>query len=145
MKNKGREAWSCGRKNRKYRGENLNAHSKNENEIRIRGFDAEPCELCPNHKPRHVLRQVFRQEIEQGIEDAMDYFGSDRRRLFARVDPEYAKKVADKTFAKACDCGSVTIDRYGRVHHHFLPRSVRRKCHEERVARREEALKQIAS
>jgi hypothetical protein len=39
----------------------------------------------------------------------------------------------------------VTVDRRGRVHHHLLPSSVRRTRHEERVARREEALREIAS
>ncbi|MDD4803815.1 MAG: hypothetical protein PHN69_01445 [Candidatus Pacebacteria bacterium] len=140
MNMKRREKWSCGRKNRKFRGENLNA----------RGYSYDKSDPVDSNRldvlPRGVLHQIFRSEIERGIEDAMNHSASsDRRHLFSRVDPEYAMKVEDrKVFAKACDCGAVTVDRCGHVHHHLLPRSVRRKRHEERVRRREEALREIA-
>jgi len=141
MNMKRREKWSCGRRNRKFRGENQNAEG---------GCPRDTSDPIDSNRldvlPRHTLRQIFRREIEQGIEDAMDHSGSDWRRLFARVDPEYAMKIEDRVvFAKACDCGSVTVDRRGHVHHHLLSSSIRRKRHEERVARRERDLQEIAS
>lgn len=139
MNMKRREKWSCGRKNRKFRGENLNA----------RGYSYDKSDPVDSNRldvlPRGVLHQIFRSEIEQGIEDVMGPAYSGRFYKLCRVDPEFADKVYDrKVFAKACDCGAVTVDRCGRVHHHLLPRSVRRKRHEERVARREAALREIA-
>jgi hypothetical protein len=142
MNKKGRETVSCGRPNRKFRGENENAQK-----CRATYDD---CLIESNRldvMPRHILRRVFQEEIEQGIEDASDRsVSSDRFHLLCRVDPEFKQKVTDrKIFAKACDCGCVSIDRYGRVHYNFLPRSVRRKRHNERVARRDNALKEAAS
>jgi hypothetical protein len=141
MNMKCREVWSCGRKNRKFRGENLNA----------RGYTyADDSDVINSNRldvlPRHTLRQIFRKEIERGIEEAKSCLDhEDRRRLLCRVDPEYAMKIKDKTFARACDCGVVRVDQYGRVHYHFLPGSVCEQRRKERALRREAALREIAS
>jgi hypothetical protein len=142
MNKKGREIWSCGRKNRKLRGENQNAGGSCSRDISD-PIDSNRFDVLP----RHVLHQIFRSEIEQGIEEAKNHTDrEDRRYLFSRVDPEYAMKIEDREiFAKACDSGAVTVDRWGRPHLHLLPRSIRRKRHEERVLRREVALRELAS
>lgn len=139
MSKKGLETVSCGRANRKLRGENENA--------RYSHFEKEYQDTHPDKRPRHVLNRVFRGVILEGIEDAFDTsVSSDRFHLLCRVDPELKQKVTDRgVFAQACDCGCVSVDRYGRLHFNLLPRSVRRKRHQERVARRNNALDEIAS
>jgi len=161
MNMKRREKWSCGRKNRKYRGENrrhLNNRVKASKENRFsyhKNMSKSTRNLIWHNEVRGAIEEFEAERMEAELELMGWFFYEDegdvpvvemtRFEALCAVDPEYAMKVKDKTFAKACDSGAVNVDRWGNPHCNLLPSSVCRKRHKDRVRRREEALKQIAS
>ena len=158
MSKKDREIWSCGRMNRKFRGENLNA---NYSRYERRKEDLRRFQNLPRHLQKLIWHSEVRDTIEEieveRIEAELELWGwfcddnapatdeMTRFDLLCAVDPEFKRKVNDPYYAKACECGAVCFDRYGRVRDfNHLPNSIRRENRKIRRAKREAALREIA-
>lgn len=139
MNMKGRDVWSCGRKNRKFRGENRH-HLDN----CIRGCQEDRFSY---HKSlsKSTMKQISARHISEAVYDR--WADGQYKALVVEIashevvtdvvivdetvlDKVYGlkRKRQDWLYAKACECGCVTVSRGGRLEFHRIRRQPRNSC-----------------